>query len=110
MEKETKPATDQEFRTDLNKLLATTMRWKRTSGYNEARSTGLRGFSEELRKVLMTEMVDEEGDSLWTEAECVMVLIGTIALVAYGDMFPDNQRSLLGTLKREKNIDEGKGK
>ena len=100
--------SDAEFRTELNKFLALIMRWKRTSGYNDARSAGLRGFSEELRKILMTEMVDEEGDSLWTPAECIMVLVGTIALVAYGDMFPEKQKSLLGTLKREKSIDEPK--
>ena len=107
LDKKTELATDQELRTDLNKFIATLMRWKRTSGYNEKRTNGLKDFSKELAKTLMDEMVDEEGTPLWTPAECVMVLTGTIALVAYGDIFPDKQRSLLGTLKREKNIDEG---
>ncbi len=99
-------ATDQELRTDFNKFMGTLMRWKRTSGYNEARNAGLLGFSKELRNILMTEMVDDEGTPLWTPAECVLALSGTIALVAYGEIFPEKQRSLLGTLKREKNIDE----
>jgi len=103
---ETKLATDQELRTDLNKFMATLMRWKRTSGYNDTRNAGLRGFSKELAKTLMEEMVDSEGTPLWTPAECVMVLAGTIALVAYGDIFPEKQRSLLGTLKRESTIDD----
>jgi hypothetical protein len=85
--------------------MAHLMTWKRTSGYNEHRNNGLRSFSKELASMLMTEMVDEEGTSLWTPAECVLVLAGTIALVAYGDIFPDKQRSLLGALKRESNIE-----
>jgi hypothetical protein len=106
---ETKPeklATDQEFRTALNAAIATAIRWKRTSGYNEARNAGLRGFSQELTKTFIEEMVDEEGTPLWTPAECVMVLLGTCALVAYGDLFPEKQRSLLGTIKRESSIDK----
>lgn len=101
-------ASDQEVREALNKFIALLLRWKRTSGYNDARSTGLSHFSKELASMLMVEMVDDEGTPLWTPAECVMVLTGTIALVAYGDIFPEKQRSLLGTLKREKNIDERK--
>ena len=101
-----KLATDQEFRLALNNAIATAVRWKRTSGYNEARTEGLRGFSKELSVTLIAEMVDEEGTPLWTPAEAVMVLLGTCALVAYGDIFPEKQRSLLGTLKREKTIDE----
>lgn len=103
--KEQKLATDQEFRSDLNKVIATALRWKRTSGYNEGRSTGLRSFSQSLADMLMKEMVDDEGTPLWTPAECVMVLLGTCALVAYGDIFPEKGRSLLGTLKREANIE-----
>lgn len=106
--KEPKLATDQEFRLALNAAISTALRWKRTSGYNEARSNGLREFSRELSKTLMDDMVDEEGTPLWTNAECVMVLLGAAAVVAYGDIFPEKQRSLLGTLKREKNIDERK--
>jgi hypothetical protein len=106
-EKPDKLATDQEFRTVLNTAIATAMRWKRTSGYNEARNAGLRGFSQELAKTLMEEMVDEEGTPLWTPAEAVMVLLGTCALVAYGDIFPEKQRSLLGALKRESTINGG---
>lgn len=106
--KDPKLATDQEFRTALNNALSTALRWKRTSGYNEKRSAGLRDFSKELSKTLMEDMVDEEGTPLWTNAEAVMVLLGAAAVVAYGDIFPEKQRSLLGTLKREKNIDERK--
>lgn len=98
-------ANDQELRAELNKFMATLMRWKRTSGYNEKRSNALRDASSTLAKLLLDEMVDEENIPLWTPAECVMVLAGTIAVVAYGSIFPEKQRSLLGTLKREANID-----
>lgn len=97
--------TDQELRSSLNGFMAALMKWKRTSGYSEGRNAGLRSFSKELSTMLMTEMVDDEGTPLWTPAECVLVLAGTIALVAYGDIFPDKQRSLLGALKRESNIE-----
>lgn len=98
-------ATDQELRSALNGFMAVLMKWKRTSGYNENRNAGLRSFSKELSSMLIAEMVDDEGTPLWTPAECVLVLAGSIALVAYGDIFPDKQRSLLGALKRESNIE-----
>lgn len=101
-----KVVTDQELRAALNDAVSKAIRWKRMASKKESRINGLKEFSSELVRILKEDMVDDEGTSLWDEAEMTMVFMGCAAIVAYGSIFPEKQKSILMKLSREQNKEE----
>lgn len=98
-----KVASDQEFRAALNNAVSTAIRWKRVASAKESRINKLKEFSAYFAQALKEDMVDDEGTPLWTDAEMVLALIGSVAIVAYGSIFPEKQKSILMKLSRDQN-------
>ncbi len=100
---ENKTVTDQELRAALNDTISKAIRWKRMASKKESRINGLKEFSQYLVTMFNEDLRDDEGTLLWDEAEMVMVLLGSAALIAYGSIFPEKQKSILMKLSRDAN-------